>query len=134
MRFSARRRRVAIAFVGASVLLGTSVGNVLAAILLTTLSADAAPPGAEVTLRIDMTGRDAGTDPGVLLLVPVATFNEPTPCDQIQGATELGEMVWRASQVQFEGSFYPGMTTETRFTVPDVPDAQYYLAESWPNQ
>jgi hypothetical protein len=128
------RRQLVTAFVGAVLLLAASVGSALAAILIATLSAEAATPGAKVTLRIDMTGRAAGTEQGVLLLVPVASFREPTRCEQIEGAVALGDMTWRDAQVEFEGSAYPGMASETSFTVPQVSDGRYYLAESWPNQ
>ena len=63
------RRPFAIAVAAAGLLLATSAGSAFAAILLRTLSAEAAAPGAEVTLGIEMTGRQAGTEPGVLLLV-----------------------------------------------------------------
>ncbi len=127
------RRGFAIAFAAASLLTAMSVGSASAAVVLTTLSAKAGAPGAEVTLGIEMTGRQAGTEAGVLFLVPVDTFSEPTPCEQIDGATALGDMTWHAAQLTFEGGSYPGMASETRFTVPQTPDGAYYLAESWPD-
>lgn len=125
------RRPFAIAVAAAALLLLGLAGNAFAAILLTTLSADAAPPGAQVTLGIEMTGRQPGTAPGVLLLVPVGTFDEPTPCEEIEGATVLGDTTWQASSVGLGGSTYPGMASETHFVVPQVPDGAYYLAETW---
>jgi len=80
-----------------------------------------------------MTGRLAGTEPGVLLLVPADTYDEPTRCEQLERATVLGDMTCREAQVEFQGSSYPGMVSEAPFTVPPVPAGDYYLAESWEN-
>lgn len=105
----------------------------LAAVQRATLSVAAAPPGAEVTLRVDTTARIARTDEGLLLLVPVADFEAAAAaarCEAIDGSTELAAMAWRAETVEFSGTSYPGFVGEATFIVPEVPAGTYSLAES----
>lgn len=127
------RRRGALALVAAGLLTAMKVARASAAVVIPTLSTKAAPPGAKVTLDVRMTGRQAGTETGVLFLVPVNTYSERTPCDQIAGAVALGDMTWHAVELTFEGGTVSGMASQTRFTVPHVPDGAYYLAEGWPS-
>jgi hypothetical protein len=129
------RRRSAVIIVGlAALLLAGPVGYALGAILLHSLSREAAPPGATVTLTIRMTGRAAGTDPGVLVLVPQGTYDEPSPCPRVDPSIAVADLEWHRTQLKFDGESYPGMESQTTFTVPDVMDGAYYLAETWPDQ
>lgn len=125
------RRPLVLALGMGALLLGASVGPAFAAILLQTLSADAGPPGLEVTLQVEITGREAGT--GALHLVPGETYTQPTPCEQLEGATVLGVMTWQQGAIEYEGRSYPGAIAEMTFTVPDVAAGAYYLAESRPD-
>lgn len=127
-------RRSLTAGVAASlVALATTAGVTLAAVQRATLSVEAGPPGTEVTLRVEMTARIAGTNEGLLLLVPVAAFEaapEAARCEAIDGSTKLAAMAWNAATVEFSGTSYAGLVGEAIFTVPDVPVGAYFLAES----
>ena len=128
-----RGRSFFVAIAATLLLLWASVGAARAAILLATLSVEAAPAGADVLLQVEMTGREAD-ERGSLFLVPAealdATFPESVRCERIAGSTVLGDMTWHAAEIQFEGSSYPGFAGEARFTVPEAPLGDYYLAES----
>jgi hypothetical protein len=110
-----------------------AVGPSLAAVQRATLSLEAARPGDRVTLHVEATARLAGTDDGFLILVPEGALEqaeEASHCEDIEGATLLGEMTWQAAMVEFAGVSYPGFVGDAQFIVPQVPDGAYYLAES----
>jgi hypothetical protein len=126
--------RVARSLVIALTITGFSTGWSLAAFQVVELSVSQASPGTAVTIRVGMSGRIAGTEPGSLFLIAGGTFGdagpETVPCDTVPGAVEVGQMHWQAGTVEFEGESYSGVVGEGTFTVPQVKADVYRLAES----
>jgi hypothetical protein len=126
-------RPPAVGLVAGTLVAMVAVESSLAAVQRATLSLEAARPGDHVTLHVEATARFAGTDAGFLILVPEGALEraaEATHCEDIDGATALGEMTWQAAMVEFAGVSYPGFVGDAQFTVPQVPDGAYNLAES----
>ena len=126
--------RGARAFVVAMTLAVMTTGLSLAAFQVVELSVEQASPGTHVTLRVGMSGRIAGTEPGSLFLIAAGTFGdagpEMMPCETIPGAVEVGEVHWQPGTVEFEGDSYSGVVGQGTFTVPQLTADVYRLAES----
>ncbi len=62
------------------VLAAATVGSSVAAVQVVELSAQRVLPAMVVTLRIAMTAREAGTEPGALFIIPSGTFGDRSRC------------------------------------------------------
>ena len=127
--------RRTLAPLGASILLLlASATSALAAFQNVRLSATSAPVGTEITGRIEISARGSTDDPSALFLVPQAALDADASaqCDDMTGATTVGQLAWDEATIVFEGrgASYPGFVADVTFTVPDVPLGIYYLAES----
>ena len=128
-----RRRRGVLLAAAAFTLVALSTGDALAAVQRATLSAERAPAGSPVTLRVEATARFAGAEPGTLFMVPQPALDRSPParhCDEIAGSQAVSEMAWRMGRVTFGESTYDGYIGEATFTVPAIPAGSYYLAEN----
>lgn len=126
------RRRLVHGSVAAIVGVMAMNSSALAVVQRAILSADAAPSGATVTMRVETTFRWGGTAPGVLILVPRDAHSEAgdaAQCTDIPGAVAVGQMTWRAADVVFAGTSYPGFVGRVHFAVPSLSVGPYYLAE-----
>jgi len=115
------------------VLAAATVGSSVAAVQVVELSAQRVLPAMVVTLRIAMTAREAGTEPGALFIIPSGTFGdspESLPCEVIGGAVEVGQIRWQDGTVEYEGASYAGVIGEATFTIPQLAVDTYRLAES----
>ena len=115
------------------VLATTTVGTSVGAVQVVELSAQRVLPGTAVTLRIAMTAREAGTEPGSLFMIPSGTFGdspEALRCEVIGGAVEVGQTHWQDGTVEYEGASYAGVIGEATFTIPQLAVDTYRLAES----
>jgi hypothetical protein len=121
MKEASMRRRLVHGSVAAIVGVMAMNSSALAVVQRAILSADAAPSGATVTMRVETTFRWGGTAPGVLILVPRDAHSEAgdaAQCTDIPGAVAVGQMTWRAADVVFAGTSYPGFVGRVHFAVP----------------
>lgn len=125
---------VARSIVIAVSLAALTTGVSLAAFQVVELGVEEAPPGTTVSLRVGMSGRPAGTEPGSLFLIAAGTFGDAGPetvtCDSVPSAVEVGEIQWQSGMVEFEGESYSGVVGQGTFTVPQLTADVYRLAES----
>jgi len=128
-----RRRRVVLLAAAAFSLVALSTGDALAAVQRATLSAERAPAGSPVTLRVEATARFAGAEPGTLFMVPQPAIDRSPSarhCDEIADSQAVSEMAWRMGRVTFGDYTYDGYIGDASFTLPAVPAGSYYLAEN----
>jgi hypothetical protein len=126
-------RSVAASLLAAALLLALSTSAALAAFQTVTLNVTAAPVGASVTMRVEISVRTGGFPRRVLYVVGQDAFNQSPRdlfCGQIAGATRVGDLSWQEATIQFEGQSYAGFVGGGVFTVPSLPLGAYYLAES----
>ncbi len=110
-----------------------STGVALGAVQRATLTPQEAPAGASVTIHVETTARQAGTRPGILIMVAVAAFETSPPadqCDEIAGSAAVAEMTWQSGAVAFGDGVYDGYVGDATFVVPALPPGSYYLGEN----
>lgn len=132
-RIVRHRWRVVTSAVVAAVLGAGAAGTTRAAVQIVELSAQRVVPGTVVTMRIAITAREAGTEPGALFMIPSGTFGdspESLHCEDVGRAVKVGQTHWEAGTVEYQGTSYPGFAGEATFTVPELPVDTYRLAES----
>lgn len=133
-----------------------TAGTAMAAFQIIEMSATSGEPGADVVMRVDASHLIGGSEQSQLFLIPrnaitvnrgVATTRLPSGaigsrrgisadeaspesarCDEIPGATVVGELRWHAASVEFQGNTYPGFVGTGSFTVPDVETGIYVVA------
>ena len=139
-----------------------TAGTTVAAFQIVDMSATSGEPGDDVAIRVDASHLIGGSEQSQLFLIPrnaitinrgVTTTrlpsgaigsrggisaNEASPesarCDEIPGATVVGELRWHAAPVEFQGNTYPGFVGTGSFTVPDVETGIYVVAGILDNQ
>lgn len=108
-----------------------TAGTTMAAFQIVDMSATSGESGAGVAIRVDGSHRIGGSERSQLFLVPRKAYEaspEPARCDEIPGATVVGELQWEAATVEFQGKTYPGFVGTGSFTVPDVTTGIYVVA------
>ena len=126
-------RSVATALVAAGFAIAVSAQPSLAAFQNVELSPRTGPAGTQVTMHAEMSARVGGPLAGALVLVGEAALGaEPSisHCEEVPGARVVAEMIWKSAAIEFQGQPYSGYVSDTAFTVPDVPNGTYHLAES----
>ena len=108
-----------------------AAGTAAAAFQVITLSVTSGEPGATVTMRVDASHLIGGLEQSRLFLIPQQAQEDspgPARCDEVPGASSVGELQWHASPVEFQGNTYQGFVGEGSFTVAPVEDGIYVLA------
>jgi hypothetical protein len=108
-----------------------TAGTTMAAFQVVHMSATSGEPGAEVALRVDASVLIGGSEQSQLFLIPKNAHEaspEPARCDEIPGATVVGDLRWHAASVDFQGNTYPGFVGTGSFTVPDVETGVYVVS------
>jgi len=108
-----------------------TAGTTMAAFQIVDMSATSGEPGAEIAMRVDASQQIGGLDQSQLFLIPRNAFEtspEPGRCDEIQGATVVGDLQWQAASVEFQGKTYAGFVGTGSFTVPDVETGIYVVS------
>lgn len=108
-----------------------TAGTTMAAFQIVQMSATSGEPGAEVAMRVDASGLFGGSEQSQLFLIPKNAYDaspEPARCDEIPGATVVGDLRWHAASVEFQGTTYPGFVGTGSFTVPDVETGIYVVS------
>ena len=122
------RRSLAIA----TVIAALATTPAIAAVQELTLSLTAAGSGASVSLRVEMSARDA-TSSGSLYLVPQAAFDVgpfDRSCEQVPGTVALGDLNFHRETVEISAWTGEGYVAQTTFTVPTAAAGDYYLSET----
>jgi hypothetical protein len=125
--------RLVAAMFGSVALLAVTAGNTLASFQTIELSVTSAAVGDDVSVRIEISEREGTSNPSELLLVDKVTFDAShgaPHCEEMEGASVVGEMTWQAATIEFQGASYPGFVGTGAFTVPDIPIGTYVLAET----
>ncbi len=121
---------------GASFLLVLAGATSAAAAFQTVqLSTTSAPVGTAITMHVEISGLLATENPTALYVVPKGALgldgdHSASHCEDVTGATIVGELLWDEAPIAFEGSTYPGFVADVAFTVPEVPLGIYDLAMS----
>lgn len=108
-----------------------TAGTTMGAFQVVQMSATSGEPGAEVAMRVDASGLIGGSEQSQLFLIPKNAYEAnpaPARCDEIPGATVVGELRWHAAPVEFQGNTYPGFVGTGSFTVPDVATGIYVVS------
>ena len=108
-----------------------TAGTTMAAFQLVHLSATSGERGAIVTMRVDASHLIGGSQQSQVFLIPQNAHEaspEPDRCDEIPGATVVGDLRWHAASVEFQGNTYPGFVGTGSFTVPDVETGIYVVS------
>ena len=129
------RRLTASSVFLAIIMAAASPGSAAAAVQEIILSSEQAAPGASVSIRIEMSARIEGTQPGTLYLIPQTAFDEGPfnrHCAQVPGTVDLVDLAWRQQTVDISEWSGDGYVAESSFTVPQVSTGAYYLGEAIP--
>lgn len=113
-----------------------TAGTTMAAFQVVHMSATSGEPGAEVAIRVHASGLIGGSEQSQLFLIPKNAYEaspEPARCDEIPGATVVGDLRWHAASVEFQGNTYPGFVGTGSFTVPDVETGIYVVSGIFDN-
>jgi len=111
-------------------ILGTA-GTTMAAFQIVNMSATSGEPGADIAIRVDASQLIGGSEQSQLFLIRKNAHEaspEPARCDEIPGASVVGDLRWRAASVEFQGNTYPGFVATGSFTVPDIETGIYVVA------
>jgi hypothetical protein len=108
-----------------------TAGTTMAAFQIVDMSATSGQPGAVVTMRVDASHVIGGSQDSQVFLIPQNAYEaspEPDRCDEIPGATLVGDLRWQAASVEFQGNTYPGFVGTGSFMVPDVETGIYVVS------
>ena len=108
-----------------------SAGTTMAAFQVVHMSVTSGEPGAGVTIRVDASHLIGGSEQSQLFLIPRDAYEaspEPDRCDEVGGATVVGDLRWHAATVEFQSSRYEGFVGTGSFTVPDVETGIYVIS------
>jgi hypothetical protein len=108
-----------------------TAGTTMAAFQTVEMSATSGEPGADVAMRVDASSLIGGSEQSQLFLIPRSAYEaspEPARCDEIPGATAVGDLRWHAASVEFQGNTYAGFVGTGSFTVPDVETGIYVVS------
>ncbi|MDP9225024.1 MAG: hypothetical protein M3P18_14490 [Actinomycetota bacterium] len=108
-----------------------TAGTTMAAFQIVHMSATSGELGAVVTMQVDASHLIGGSHQSQVFLIPQNAYEaspEPARCDEIPGATVVGDLRWHAASVEFQDNTYPGFVGTGSFTVPDVETGIYVVS------